>query len=91
MIGVPEEVKRIVEPLPASKVALAVMLKVESIVVVGLVPPKVVVKVVALSPMVRLPNTKVPAVPAQEEPMEPKQFEPEAELKIVVVPLEFKV
>lgn len=85
-IGVPEEVSRMVEPVPAFNVALAVIVKVESMVVVGFVPPKVVVKVVALSPMVSEPNTRVPAVPAQDAPLLPKQFEPEAEDLIVVVP-----
>ena len=86
--GVPEEVMRKVEPVPALKVALAVMLNVASTVVVGVVPPKVVVKVVAPSPMVKPPKTRVPAVPAQEAPVEPKQLEPEAEPNMVVVPPE---
>lgn len=77
---------RFTVPEPASNVAFAVMLKAVSTVVVGFVPPNVVVKAVAASPMVREPNTKVPAVPAHEAPFEPRQLEPEAEPNIVVVP-----
>ena len=77
---------RLTVPEPASNVALAVIDRAVSTVVVGLVPPKVVVKVVAASPMVRVPKTNVPAVPAQEAPLEPMQLEPEAEDLIVVVP-----
>lgn len=86
--GVPEEVMRRVEPVPALNVAEAVMFRTPSTVVVGVVPPKVAVKVVAPSPMVSPPKTRVPAVPAQEAPVEPIQFVPEAEPKIVVVPAE---
>ena len=85
--GVPEEVIRKVEPVPAFNVADAVMFKTPSIVVVGVVPPKVVVKAVEASPMVRLPNTTVPTVPPQDAPVvEPMQLAPEADPKIVVVP-----
>lgn len=82
--GVPELV-RVVVALPAFKVALAVTVKTLSTVVV-VVPPKVVVKTVAASPMDKLPKTRVPAVPAQDAPFEPMQLEPEAELFMVVVP-----
>lgn len=94
--GVPEPLRliaRFVPPLPPLKVALAVMERVVSTVAVGVpaLAPKVVVKVVAASPIVKVPNTNVPAVPAQEAPLEPMQFAPPPLLLMVVVPLELKV
>ena len=76
---------RVIVPLPASRVAFAVIFKVPAIVIAGEVPPKVVVTVVEPSPIVRLKSERVPAVPAHEAPLEPMQFAPEAELNIVVV------
>ena len=89
----PEGPLRFTVPDPAANVALSLILKILSTVVVGLVPPKVVVKAVEPSPMVRPPKTRVPAVPAQEAPFEPMQLLPEAEDRMVVVPPEdwFKV
>ena len=85
---VPFPVRLMVEPVPPLSVALAATVSRVATVTVGLVPPMVVVIAVEPSPMVRLPNVMVPAVPAQEDPLAPTQLVPEALERTVVVALE---
>jgi len=92
VIGVPAPERVIVEAVPALKVALAVMLRRVEMVILGVVPPKAVVMVVAPSPMANVDRVNVPTVPVQPGKLvPPRQLAVlDAELLIVTVPLDVK-